>query len=81
MRQTDTTDEALEVLVRIYRQMPVSAKTRRIFSAYRTGRILAMAGLRESHPEATEEQIWYLWARRHLGEKLFNAAYGKQSNE
>ncbi len=77
MKPKDTTDNAREVLFQSYRKMSVRVKTMRIFDAYQTGRILAMAGLRESHPDATEEQIWYLWAKRHLGEKLFNSAYGK----
>ncbi|MBN2456005.1 MAG: hypothetical protein JXB29_05635 [Sedimentisphaerales bacterium] len=81
MKQKDTTDDARKVLVQIYRRMSVEAKTRRIFDAYRTGRILAIAGLKESHPHATDKQIWYLWAKRHLGEELFNNAYGKLSNE
>ena len=81
MKQKDTTDEARIVLVRIYRRMPVSAKATHIFEAYQTGKILAMAGLRQSHPDATEKQIWYLWAKRHLGEKLFNKAYRNQTDE
>lgn len=76
MNQRDTTDSARKLLVQIYREMPVSAKTMRIFDAYQTGRILAMAGLRDSHPDVSEERIWLLWARRHLGDELFQKAYG-----
>ena len=63
-------------MVDIYRQMPANIKAKYIFEAYQMGRILAMAGLRESRPDATEKQIWYLWAKRHLGEELFKDAYG-----
>ena len=77
----DTTKEANQVLVGIYRGMSSSSKGDLIFDAYRTGRELAMAGLRESHPHATEKQIWYLWAKQHLGEKLFKEVYGKVPDE
>ena len=80
MKQKDTTDNAREVLFQSYRKMSVRVKTMRIFDTYQTGRILAMAGLRESHPDATEEQIWYLWAKRHLGDELFQEAYGALAN-
>jgi len=48
-----------------------------IFEAYQTGKMLAMAGLRESYPQAREAQIWHLWARKQIGEKLFNEVYGE----
>ncbi|HIJ52909.1 MAG TPA: hypothetical protein HPP66_07105 [Planctomycetes bacterium] len=73
----DTTKQANQVLVEIYRGMSSLSKGDLIFDAYRTGRELAMAGLRESHPDATEKQIWHLWAKQHLGEKLFKEVYGE----
>jgi len=76
MNKRDTNRDAWEVLIDICRQMPTSIKTMHIFEAYQTGRILAMAGLRESHPHANEKQIWYLWAKQHLGEELFFKVYG-----
>ncbi|MHC4394762.1 MAG: hypothetical protein ACYS1A_03835 [Planctomycetota bacterium] len=81
MKQRDTSENAQRVLVQIYRDMPVSTKTMRIFEAYQTGKMLTMAGLRESHPDATDKQIWRLWAKRHLGEKLFNEVYGDSGDE
>ena len=77
----DTTKQANQVLVGIYRQMSSSSKGDLIFDAYRTGRELAMAGLRQLHPDATESQIWQLWAKRHLGKELFNCAYGAHLDE
>ena len=77
----DTTKQANQVLLGIYRGMSSSSKGDLIFDVYRTGRELAMAGLRESHPQASEKQIWYLWARQHLGEKLFKEVYGAVLNE
>ena len=81
MNEKDTSPDARQVLVDIYRQMPIPVKTMRIFEAYHTGKMLAMAGLRESHPQASEKQIWYLWAKQHLGEKLFNDVYGEVPDE
>jgi hypothetical protein len=81
MNRTDTTSEAEQVLLDIYRRMPPAVKFERIFSAYELGKLLAMAGLRLMHPDATEKQIWFLWAKRHLGEKLFNEVYGDIPDE
>ena len=75
MSSKDTSKHAHKILVDIYRRMQTTVKAMRIFEAYNTGKILAMAGLRQSHPQATEKQIWYLWAKQHLGEKLFNEVY------
>ena len=77
MAYSDTTKEAHQILIGIYRKMPPAVKMHRIFEAYRTGKILAMAGLKLFYPNATEEQIWRLWVRKHLGAELFEQVYGK----
>lgn len=71
----DTTADAQRVLLDIYRRMPLHIKAARVFEAYRTGKMLAMTGLRLAHPDAYERQIWRLWARSQLGPKLFHDAY------
>jgi len=81
MNKKDTSPEAQQVLDEIYRKMPLEVKFRHIFEAYQTGKMLAMAGLRDRHPNASEKKIWYLWAKQHLGEKLFNKVYGNVPNE
>ncbi len=81
MNEKDTSPEAQQVLDEIYRKMLTTVKTRRIFEAYQTGKMLAMAGLRDRYPEASEKKIWYLWAKQHLGEKLFNEVYGEVPDE
>lgn len=81
MNEKDTSPEAREVLIDLYRKMPPAVKVRRIFSAYQTGKILAMTGLRLLHPDASVKQIWYLWAKKHLGGKLFEQVYGALPNE
>ena len=81
MNKTDTSPEAQQVLNEIYRKMPITVKVKRIFEAYQTGKILAMAGLRDRYPQASEKKIWYLWAKQHLGEKLFNEVYREVPDE
>ncbi len=76
MSKTDTSRESMEVLVGLYRQMPPEQKLRRVFDAYAMGRRLAMAGIRDRHPDWNEQQVWREWARRHLGEELFEKVYG-----
>ncbi len=77
----DTSPESLRVLTEIYRKMSPAEKLRRVFSAYETGKALAKAGLRRLHPDASEAQIWHLWARQHLGEELYRQAYGGERHE
>lgn len=81
MNLKDTSPEAQRVQIEIYRRMTVAEKARRIFDAYNTGKLLAMAGLRERYPQASEKRIWQMWAKQHLGEKLFNEVYGNVLDE
>jgi len=81
MNKKDTSPDAQQVLIEIYRKMPTPIKIIHIFEAYQTGKMLAMAGLRDRHPNASEKKIWYLWAKQHLGEKLFNEVYGEVPDE
>jgi hypothetical protein len=76
MNARDTSPEAEQVLVGIYRRMPPDVKFKRTFEACHLGKMLAMTGLRELYPQATSKQIWLLWARQHLGDRLFEEAYG-----
>ncbi|MFH1716945.1 MAG: hypothetical protein ABIF19_06310, partial [Planctomycetota bacterium] len=68
--KSDTSPEAQQVLIDLYRKMPPGEKFRRVFDAYETGKLLAMAGLRQRYPGASEKKIWYLWAKQHLGDDL-----------
>lgn len=75
MTASDTSAEAEGILYRLYRNMTMAQKARRVFSAYRMGKMLSMAGLRMAYPDASEEDIWHLWARRHLGDELYEKVY------
>ena len=60
MTAKDTSVEAEKVQCLLYRNMTVAQKARRVFSAYRMGKMLSIAGIRMDHPEASEEQVWQL---------------------
>jgi hypothetical protein len=60
--------------------MTMAQKAQRVFSAYRMGKILSMASIRMNHPNATEEEIRLLWARRHLGDELCEKISGRNRN-
>jgi hypothetical protein len=74
--KSDTSPEARRVQYELYRRMSLGRKLELVFDMYDTGQRLAMAGLRMRHPEATEDQLWRLWLRQHLGHKLFERVYG-----
>ncbi|OHB63407.1 MAG: hypothetical protein A2Y76_13960 [Planctomycetes bacterium RBG_13_60_9] len=80
-KMTDTTPEAQRVQYDIYRRMSPARKFRLICDAYEMGKQLARAGLRMRHPDATEEELWRLWARQHLGPELFEQVYGRATRE
>ena len=75
MAAIDTSSEAEEILCRLSRKMTPGEKGKRIFSAYRMGKMLSMAGIRMANPNASAEQVWHLWARRHLGDELYEKVY------
>ncbi len=79
--KSDTTPEAQRVQYDIYRKMSPARKFELISDAYHTGKLLAMAGLRMRYPQASEEEIWRLWAQQHLGKELFEQVYGASARE
>jgi len=81
MAQSDTSKESENVLVDLYRAMPAAKKVSLVFSAYRAGQQLALAGLRSRFPEATPSQLWHLWAKQHLGQALYAQVYGTPDHE
>lgn len=80
MVANDTSKEADEVLCRLYRNMTIPQKARRIFSTYRMGKMLGIAGIRMNHPDASDEQLWHLWVRRQLGDELYEMFLKRRNN-
>ena len=78
MNIEDTHSEAREVLIRLLGAKPAGAKIQSIFDSMRMGQQLALAGIRERHPELSTDQVWHAWARQHLGESLYEQAYGNR---
>jgi len=76
MSKSDTTMQAREIQLDLYKKMPPARKIELVFDAYRTGQLLSMAGIRNQFPTASEDEIWHIWAKRHLGEELYNKVYG-----
>ena len=73
---TDTPKEILEIQYDLYRKMSPAKKIELVFDAYRTGQLLSMAGIRMQYPSANEDEVWHIWAKRHLGKELYNKVYG-----
>lgn len=77
----DTTPQARRTQCELYRKMGPARKLELVFATYHMGRRLATAGLRMQNPHASAEEIWHLWARRHLGADSYDRAYGVMSYE
>jgi hypothetical protein len=74
--KSDTSPEARRVLYDLYRRMPLGRRLELALDMCDTGRVLAIAGLRMRHPDATEGELKRLWAKQHLGRELFEEVYG-----
>ena len=81
MKNSDTSSDARRVQIDIYRRMTPARKFELIAEAYEFGKSLAMAGIRLRYPDATEEQVREIWARQHLGDELYEQAYGSKEDE
>ncbi|MGE5293697.1 MAG: hypothetical protein ACM3VT_02610 [Solirubrobacterales bacterium] len=77
----DTPPEVQRIHYAIIRKLPLSRRLGLVFDACEMGRGIAMAGLRMRHPNATEKELWWLWAHQHLGQELFDQAYGSPREE
>ncbi len=79
MNSSDTQKEAREVLLKLIRKKTYADKVYEVFDAYSTGRLLAMAGIRQRYPQATDREVWEKWAQQHLGTPLYKKVYGNTS--
>jgi len=80
MNNSDTSPDARRVVCELYRGMTPARKGGLISQAYEFGRSLAMAGIRLRHPNVTDAEIRHIWAKQHLGDKLYEQAYGSKDN-
>jgi len=72
----DTDPEAEKVQLEILRRMPAWKKFQLISEAIETSRVLAMAGLRQRHPDASPEELHRRFLDLWLGEELAAEVYG-----
>ena len=72
----DTTPEAEAVQIEIFRRMPGARKLELVQEANRRARELALAGLRQRHPDAGPEELFRRLMDLTLGEELAEEVYG-----
>ena len=72
----DTSPDAEEVQIEIYRRMPVRQKLELVAGENRKARQLALAGLRQRHPHAGPEELFRRLMDLTLGEELAAEVYG-----
>jgi hypothetical protein len=77
----DTDPEAEEALLRIHREMSFSQKMESIRQMNMALRSLALQGLREQYPEASEEALVRRLLDRVLGPELAAKVYGPLPDE
>ncbi len=74
----DTSPEAHELQMAIYRRMGGSQRVAMMFQMSEEAREITLAGLRRQHPELDERSVRRLEATRRLGAELVDAAWPVQ---
>lgn len=75
----DTSPDAERVQIELLRQMPAWRKLQMVSEMSQTVRTLALLGLRQRFPHATETELRRRLADLVLGEELAARVYGKRS--
>ncbi|NCF66071.1 MAG: hypothetical protein GWP61_08850 [Chloroflexi bacterium] len=81
MTITDTHPEAERVLTMLLRQAPVWRKLQMLGELNHTANQLALEGLRDIYPQATEAELQRHLADLLLGPELAEKAYGPQPSQ
>lgn len=71
----DTDPKALELYIRLHREMSPAERIARIFELCDLQQSLQVANERSMHPEASEEEIFLRVAARRLGRDLMIKVY------
>jgi hypothetical protein len=77
----DTDPEAERVQIEILRRMPAWRKVQLVSDAIATSRALALAGLRQRHPQASPEELRRRFLGLWLGEEIAARIYGPLAEE
>lgn len=72
----DTSPEAEAVLISLMQEAPPWRKLQMVDQMNQTVKMLLMAGLRDRHPQASDDQLRRFLASLLLGEELASKAYG-----
>src|SRR5438128_2059180 len=75
MFAADTTAEAANVQIEIYRRMAPEQRLKQAFEMTEFARALSAAGVRARHPDYTERQVRLAVIRLTLGDELFRLGY------
>lgn len=73
---SDTSPEALEVWVELYRNMTMGERVARVFELCELQQSLQEANVRALYPEADEREVFLRVAARRLGREWMIKAYG-----
>ena len=73
---TDTDPRAERVLIECLREMPIWRRMQRVGQLNEMVVQMALAGVRERHPEADEAEVFRRFADIRLGPELARRAYG-----
>ena len=76
MRPEDTSPEAWQILLDIYRRMTPDEKFQRTFEMSDFVRSMCEMGVRAGHPAASEREVFLLLTQRAIGRELFQRVYG-----
>lgn len=77
----DTSPEAEAILFKLWRETPVWRKFELLDGLNRTAKQLALAGLRQRHPNASKEELRRRLATLILGEELAAQVYDSAPNQ
>ena len=61
---TDTSPDAEQVLIEVYRKMPIEQKWRQLGELFRCAKILVESGVRMQNPAASPREIHQAWLTR-----------------
>ena len=75
MRPRDTSPEAWKVLIELIRQMTPEQRLQRAVQYSAFVRSFAEAGIRSTHPGASDREVFLMVAKRRLGADLFRKVY------
>jgi len=77
--EADTSPEAEAALIALLREAPAWRKLRAMGQLNAMAKVLALSGLRERYPQATEPELQRRLADRVLGKELAAEVYGPYS--